>query len=274
MTHVTRTRSENTNMRTLTSIAAAIIVVLCAGCVSAPRTATSETTSSYKRIGVVSVTAQTFSRKHVGLTVFGNELETIDSSSWDIDAKYEEQIAKQLSTLGGFEVVMVPYSRQEFLHVNDLNGPWDAPAFRTPNWGAVEKTIKDYCTKNQVGAIVATIAVEGPDFIGSSNQRIRGAGLYTRGFGDPTRAILHLIAGVALVDCQTGRPVAIRGLASTQEGFPGQILRASPIKPMPVDLSRAPLGQLTEPQLATIKQALILLPEDAWAPTLHAVFGR
>ena len=274
MTHVTGSPSENTNVRTLTSIAAAIIVALCAGCASTPRTATSETTASYKRIGVVSVTAQAFSRKHVGLTVFGNELEKIDSSSWDVDAKYEEQISKQLSTLGGFEVVRAPYSRQEFLHINDLNGPWDAPAFRTPNWGAVEKTIKDYCAKNQVGAIVATFAVEAPDFIGSSNQYIRGAGLYTRGFGNSTRAVLHLISGVALVDCQTARPVAIRGLASTQEGFPGQILRASPIKPMPVDLSRAPLGQLTEPQLATIKQALILLPEDAWAPTLYAVFGR
>jgi len=261
-------------MRTLTSIAAAIIVALCAGCASAPRTASPETISNYKRIGVVSVTAQTFSLQHVGLTVFGNELETIDSSSWDVDAKYEEQVAKQLSTLGGFEVVTAPYPRQDFLRVNDLNGPWDAPAFRGPNWGAVEKTIKDYCTKNQVGAILAVIAVDSPDFIGSTNQRIRGAGLYTRGFGASKRAILHVIAGVALVDCQTARPVAIRGLASMQEGFPGQILRASPIRPMPVDLSRAPLGQLTEPQLTTIKQALILLPEDAWPPTLHAVFGR
>lgn len=261
-------------MRTLTLLLAGVVVVLCAGCASTPRTATPETTSRYKRIGVVSVTAQSFSRKHVGFTVFGNELETIDSSSWDIDAKYEEQISKQLLALGGFEVVRVPFSRQDFLRINDLNGPWDAPAFRTPNWGAVEKAIKEYCAKNNVGAILVTFVVESPDFLGSSNQRIRGAGLYTRGVTNSMLAVLHLISEVALVDCQTAQPVAIRGLATTQDGFPGQILRAFPTKPIPVELARAPMSQLTESQVATLKQTLILLPEDAWAPTIFAVFGR
>jgi hypothetical protein len=261
-------------MRGLASLAASIIVgACCVGCASTP-TATKEAISSYKRIGVVSVTAQVFTRQHVGLMVFGNELETIDTSSWDTDAKYEEQISKQLSGLGGFEIVRAPYSRKEFLHINDLNGPWDAPAFRTPNWGAVEKSIKDYCAKNQIGAILATFAVESPDFIGSTNQRIRGAGVYTRGSGDLTRAVLYLISGVALVDCQTARPVAIRGLSSTQEGFPGQILRASPTKPMPVEISRTPLSQLSETQLTMLKDAMIPLPENAWAPTIRSLFGR
>jgi len=262
-------------MRTLVPIVAVVVaVILLGGCATTPRTATPETTSNYRRIGIVSVTAQSFSRKHVGFTVFGNELENVNSSAWDIDAKYEEQISRLLSALGGFEVVRAPYSREEFLHINDLNGPWDAPAFRTPNWSAVEKTIKEYCSKNQLGAILAAFAVESPDFIGSSNQRIRGAGLYTRGVGESTRGVLHLISGVALVDCQTARPVAIRGLASTQEGFPGQILRASPMKQMPVELSRTPLNQLSDAQVVIIKEALIQLPENAWAPTVHAVFGR
>lgn len=256
----------------ITLILAAIV---CVSCASTPRTVSPEATSNYKRIGVISVTAQKLSRQHVGMTVFGNEAEKIDSSSWNIDSKYQQQIAKELSAIGGFEVVQGAYSTQEFLHINDLNGPWDAPAFRGPNWGAIEQPIKEYCAKNQVGAIVTVFAVSGPDFIGGTNQTIQGAGIYTRGFGDSTRhSVLHLISGVALVDCQTAKPVAVRGLASSHEGWPGQVLRASPLAPLPTEVSRTPLDRLSADQLTTIKDTLAELPGNAWAPTIHALLGR
>ena len=263
-------------MQRLISIIAVILVTaLNAGCASIPKTATAEATSSYKRIGIISVTAQSFSRQHVGLTVFGNEQEKIDSSSWEIDSKYEQQVLKELSSLGGFEVVLGTYSRSEFLHINDLNGPWDAPAFRGPNWGAIERPVKDYCATNKINAILVAFAGSGPDFLGGTNQMIGGAGIYTRGFGDYTRvSVLHLISGVALVDCQTAKPVAVRGLASLQDGWPGQILRASPLTPMPLEVSRTPLDRLSEPQVASIKTTLAELPASAWAPTIRAIFGR
>jgi len=196
--------------------------------------------------------------------MFGNELEQIDSSSWDIDSKYEQQIATELSSLGGFEVVQGAYSRPEFLHLTDQN--------RGPNWNAVEIPIKGYCAKNQVGAILATFAVNGPDFIGGTNQFLRGAGFYVRGTN--AQSYLHLISGVALVDCQTAKPIAVRGLASLRDGFPGQILRASPLKAAPLEVARAPLKQLTEAQVATIRSELVELPKKSWAPTLRAIFGK
>jgi hypothetical protein len=261
--------------RPLTRIAVAFIALFCAGCATTPRTATPEAISGYKRIGVISVAAYSFSRLHVGFTVFGNEQEKIDSSTWSVDSSYEQQLATVLSNLGGFEVVIGEYSRSDFLRIYELNGPWDAPAFRGPNWGAIEKPIKDHCAKNQLGGILANFAVDAQDFIGGTNQYVRGAGLYTRGFGDSTRhSFLHLISGVALVDCQTAKPVAVRGLATTQEGWPGQILRASPMKPFPTEISRMPLERLSEQQLASIKSSLVELPTKAWEPTIRAIFGR
>ncbi len=231
--------------RLTTTLTVALIIAICAGCASTPNTAAPELVSSYKRIGVVSITAQVFSRQYVGFTMFGNELEQIDSSSWDIDSKYEQQIATELSSLGGFEVVQGAYSRPEFLHLTDQN--------RGPNWDAVEIPIKGYCAKNQVGAILATFAVNGRDFIGGTNQSLRGAGFYVRGTN--AQSYLHLISGVALVDCQT-------------------ILRASPLKAAPLEVARAPLKQLTEAQVATIRSELVELPKKSWAPTLRAIFGK
>lgn len=259
----------------LTRIAATCIVLFCAGCASTPRTAAPEAISGYKRIGIISVATHSFSRLHVGFTVFGNEQEKIDSSSWDIDSRYEQQLANQLSSLGGFEVVPGAYSRPDFLRIYELNGPWDAPAFRGPNWGAIEKPIKDYCAKHRLSGVLASFAVDAQDFIGGTNQYVRGAGIYTRGFGDSTRhSFLHLISAVALVDCQTAKPVAVRGLATTQEGWPGQILRASPMHAIPTEISRSPFDRLSEQQLAFIKGSLAELPAKAWEPTIRAIFGR
>lgn len=256
------------------NITALFAIAICVGCASTPRTLEPEAATDYKRIGVVSVTAQKFSRRHVGTTVFGNEAEQIDSSSWDIDSKYQRQIAGELSA-GGFEVVQGVYSRQEFLRVNDLNGPWDAPAFHGPNWGAIEKPIRAYCTENQVHAIAMVFAVSGPDFIGGTNQSMRGAGIYTRGFGSSTRhSVLHLISGVALIDCRMAKPVAVRGLATSQAGSPGQILRASPIASISAVISRMPLDQLSEEQLGSIRNLLANLPAGAWSPTVRALLGR
>jgi len=100
------------------------------------------------RVAVVSMTAKSFARQYTGLTVLGNEKEEINISDWKIDAQDEEQIRGQLKSDYGFSVVAAAYSETSFAHVNDLNGPWDAPAFWGPNWGAIEAATKRYCADN------------------------------------------------------------------------------------------------------------------------------
>jgi hypothetical protein len=120
---------------------------------------------------------------------------------------------------------------------------------------------------------LAAFAVTSIDFLGGTNQIIRGAGLYTRGFDDSTRlSVLHLISWVALVDCQTAKPVSVKNLALSQDGR--QTLRASPITPVPIEISRTPLDHLTEAQVVAIKSTLAELPANAWKPTIHAIFGK
>ncbi len=206
----------------------ALVIVVCSGCASTPNTAAPELLAGYKRIGVVSITTQTF----------------------------------------GFEVVAGAYSRPEFSRLAYQDGGF--------NWDALEGPIKDYCAKNQVNAILVAVAAYGQDFTSNSHQRLGGAGFFVSGTNIHVRGrgYLHLITIVALVDCQTAKPVATRGLASLRDGLPGQILRASPLMLVPVEIARAPLEQLTEAQIAMIKSNLVELPKKSWEPTLRTIFGK
>jgi hypothetical protein len=42
----------------------------------------------------------------------------------------------------------------------------------------------------------------------------------------------------------------------------------------PKEVARAPLKQLTDQQIAAIKNNLGELPRKSWAPTLRAIFGK
>jgi hypothetical protein len=227
--------------------------------------------SKIKRVAVVSITAKSFSRQYTGLTVFGNEKEEIDISDWKIDAQYEEQIRYQLRNEFGLDLVVAPYSELEFSHVNDLNGPWDAPAFWGPNWGAIELTTKNYCNSNSLDAVLVLAKGKTSDFISGSNQSFGGAGIYARGPMGKT-AVLHLISKVALLDCATAKPLAIRPLAAKQNGLYGEVIRSSPLLPINFDESRAPIQQWSPELKQRIRSNLANLPNPAIAETLKSIF--
>lgn len=258
----------------LTTVVFAIVITGCA--TSTPKAVSSEALPNIKRVGVVSVAAQVFNRQHVGLTMFGNETEKLDISAWGLDAKYGQQLSRELSDVGGYEVVNGAYSSADFLHINDLNGPWEAPAFTGPNWGAIEKPIKSYCAQHQVGAIVMAYALTSHDFLARTNQSIRGAGMYTRGglVGDILMSYLHLMSGVALVDCKTAKPFAVRTLASSQDASGSSMVRSYPLKQIPSELSRTHLDQLTPTQIAALQDMLTELPKNAWKATVRSLFGK
>jgi hypothetical protein len=248
-----------------TTLAVVLITAVCAGCASIPinTTAPPEALARYKRIGVVSTTTEAFSRVYEGL--LSVEREQIDSSSWDIDSKYEQQIATELSSMGEFEAVHGTYSRSEFFRLGyDKSGL---------NWDALEGPFRNYCGENRVDAILVALAAYSGDFMANTHQRISGAGFIV-GFHVPTLSYLHLITIVALVDCQSAKPVATRGLSSLRDGTSSQILRASPVMAAPKEVARTPLKQLTDQQIAAIKNNLVELPRKSWAPTLRAIFGK
>lgn len=244
------------NVRKLSYVVLIGLLVLLTGCATAKLPP--DTVSRIKKVGVMSLTAHELHRGYTGITVFGNEREKQDISAWKVDDEYELQMQSALSKLGLFETVRVPYERKEFYTVYDINGPWDAPAFRK-EWVNIEDRLKEFARKHSLDAVVVVIWRETDDFVASSNQRVRGAGLYARGAGDVTTvAVVHLLSSLAVIDGQTGKPSAVVGLTFKKEISP--------------DLARAEFARLDEAKKAEVRAMLIDLPKDSWEAKFRTIF--
>ncbi len=251
-------------------VAAVSLLAILTGC--ATLRVDADAIAKMKRVGAISLTAHDFQRRHTGLTVFGNEFEKQDISTWKVDDEYDLQIQGALEKLGLFQVVHVSHDRSQFYPVYDLNGPWDAPAFRTPKWSAVEEKLRDFARVNSLDAIVLVIKGEiGDFFTGALGQVMRGAGFYSRGMGDSTGfSILHLVATVVVIDGPTGKPLATRFLTRVQKSWRAD-LKTMPMVDVTSDLSRLKFNELTAANIADVRSKLIELPKDTWEPTFRAM---
>lgn len=260
----------NRPVKTPNIATSALSLLFLAGCATQQTRISDDVASKINRVAVISMTAKTFTRQYTGLTVFGNEKEEIDISDWKIDAQYEEQIREQLKKGYGFDAVAAPYSEADFSHVNDLNGPWDAPAFWGPNWDAIEAATKSYCASNSLDAVFVLARTKTSDIIAGTNQFFGGAGIYSRGPMGKT-AVLHLISKMALLDCATAKPLAVRHLANKQDGLRGTITRSSPLSPVNFEESRHPMQQWSTEHKQRIRSALLDLPRSAMVETLRSM---
>lgn len=258
---------------TLTALKAFSVISLTltiAGCAITPAPIEREAASRIHRVAVISFAATKFTRQYTGLTVFGNEKEEIDISDWRIDEQYEEQLAAELGKLPALTVVKAPYSQMEFSHVNDLNGPWEAPAFWGPNWGAIEAATRSYCSTNALDAILIVAKSKTGDFLGGSNQSFGGTGIYVRGPGSSV-SVMHMISKIALLDCRTAKPLAIRTVSTIQSGLPGAIVRSVPVIGLPEEITRSPISQWSSEQKQHVQAGLAALPIRAWSITLRSM---
>ena len=239
-------------IRALMSLAA----VLIAGCATPNPTVSADTANRLKTIGVISVAANTFTRQYVGVTVFGNEREQKNLSSWNVNATYEAQLASAIESVFGAKAVQRSYSPAAFAKLHDLNGPWDAPAFSGPNWSAIEGATLSYCATTGVDAVVIAGRVKTGDIFGRTNQAVEGLGIYSR----RGTSIMHLLAVVGLLDCRTGKPLAARSFSS--QGSP------TPMKRLSEELGRMRIAEWTPEVEQELKKMAIELPDEAWADAL------
>ncbi len=242
-------------MRTIDRrVGAAMLAIGLAACATHPLDP--EVASRLKRLGVISMAAPEFDRVYVAVVVFGSQTETRDITSWGVDKAYEDQIAAAAETVTKATIVRAPYLIADFIHVNDLNGPVDYPLFWDPNWDKVRATAKTYCDANSLDAIIFATRQRNTDFIGGSDQRLDGAGVYAR----TNVAKLYLGTRLTLFDCSTGKPLLLR--------------RATPTKDIPRELAVNPIPQWTTQDETTLRQELIGLPASAWTDMLRDMFAQ
>jgi hypothetical protein len=252
------------------TIFALLLAVVLGGCATVPPPLAPEVVGRIKRISTISVTAEEFTRQYVGVTVFGNEREQKSIAGWATDKNYEEQLGLAAERVFGATLVRAPYVLAEFAPVNDLNGPWDAPAFWGPNWGKIEAPTKALCAKYELDALLVVARRKSGDLFGGSNQFVEGAGIYTR----RSTSLLHLLSIVALLDCRTGKELATRLLVRTTQQPDGKARNGPPTLDLPEELSRIPIPQWTADMDARIRDDLLALPKLAWEDTLRTLVAR
>ena len=151
--------------------------------------------------------------------------------------------------------------RAPLYRIYDLNGPWDAPAFRTPKWDATADAFRALAKQNNVDALLIVRGRTGGDFIGMSNQSVSGLGLYARGMGNLTTASsAYLLADVWIIDGRTGQPMAGVLLSSGHPSFMGGPLeRGVPRAAVGSELTRKPYGQYTDREREQLRSVLVAL---------------
>jgi hypothetical protein len=138
-------------------------------------------------------------------------------------------------------------------------------------WEAIEGAAKDVCATSSLDALLVLGRSGADDFLAGTNQSILGVGFYVRGPGAIV-SVMHVFGELGLIDCQTGKPLALRELARDQSGGRFDNQRTAPIQPVSVEVARQPVDEWTDEGKQEIRKDLIALPAPAWGPTLRSIF--
>lgn len=258
-------------MQALQSLArplgALAITAALAGCVTAPKPLESGAAAKIKRVDVISVAAGEFNRTYVGLTVFNNDKETLPIADWGIDKAYEDQLTAVITAGRDITVTRSPYQRERFVKANEVNRGWDGGYA----WKDIESATRDHCAANSLDALFVLNRSWSGDIFAGTNQSFNGIGLFSRGGAGPTRSYLHAVTTLALLDCQTGQPLAIRLVARTQEGLPGDIARSIPYRSISFSKPKKPISTWTEAELAQMRETLTQMPQSTWPIAVDSI---
>lgn len=201
----------------------------------------------------------------------GNEKDEKDISAWQIDAQYEAQIASEVERIRGVRVVQAPYQVADFMPVNNMPGIYLTGMYEGANWQAIESATKAHCAKHALDAVLLVAQTSVPDFFTGSNQTLSGAGFYVRG---PIRgvSVMHLTSRIGLLDCASGKPLAVHLLARSHHSRSRGGLFSLPYREISEKLSRMPIASWTPEIEQQIKANLIELPVQSWGPSIQSFF--
>jgi hypothetical protein len=242
-------------------IAAAALLTACQTVQPLPK----ETVDRLKRVGVVSQTADTLYKQYIGGIVFENTREPQDIRNWKLDEAYEEQLAAAVRTVLKAQPHVLAQYRSEFAEVNSLNGPWNAPAFWGPNFDKIAEVTRRACQEQSLDAVIVVARWQSEDFLGLTNQKIEGVGVYARS----RTSMIHVLSKLAIMDCKSGKPLAIVPLFKTPERNAwGLEKQRAPNAPMDDEAARKPYSSWSQAEKDNLRAQLSSLPKDAWTATL------
>ncbi len=232
-------------------LASAGLAILVSGCSTLDMPISTDTASRIKRVSVVSLTGDSFIIQHTGFTVFGNKREQKDIAPWGLDSHYEAQATKALNALGGVAVVQVNREGTDLSRL--IAGR--AKGAEYPNWASIGKSVQALCSVNSLDAV---FLVEG------------GSPAVYSQITKPTRLVRPL--QISLIDCVTGRPLAVQQVGRPTTTQWGGTFRAPLIDELPPSLS--PREGWSAEVSEEIRKRLVDMPAPAWQATITAMLPK
>lgn len=250
-----------------------LTAILLSGCVTPQAPVSRGVINKINRVGVISVAAQSFVR--VGpQTLLGRpaEREVIDISSWKIDDQYEAQVASQLRRLPNVVPVLLPYRRADFLSINEnLTRDFGRVKRGAGNWIAAGKPVGKYCSENSLDGLIIIAERMTNRYPDAAFQIFVGAGTYA-GVQDSGVAVIYLVAQMALFDCHTSSPLAVRWVASNKNEWTSAPIEFLPIFPVSADIAGTTMLDWSAQKFHEIKTRLVSVPASAWESTVRSMF--
>jgi hypothetical protein len=231
-----------------------IFLISLTGCATGPRQITTDEVARIKRFSVISVVADTFTRQYVGLTVFGNEKEEKSIGDLGTDDAYQGQLGAAAQQALGSTYVRTVFQRSDFTRVNTSDGA---------AWESIQASVRSHCVANELDALFVIAKARVIDVLGGTNQFLYGLGSYARA----GTSVAHLVANLAIVDCQSGKVITARYLAKGATGRATTPWRP-PTAQIGEELSRTKFAEWTPDNAARLRPIVEDIAVDSWQSTL------
>jgi hypothetical protein len=227
------------------------------------------------RVAVLSVMTPRFTQQNVGITVFGNEHVVLDAGALGLDADYQRVLEDSLRRTTRYEVVHVDYMPDDYAAIYQFAGPWEAPAFMTPNFDRIADRLRETAAREKVDTIVVLAGRAMSDVYTQSNQTLFGLGIYTRTFGSRTGVSnVHLMGTLHAVSGATGKPTAAVPYLRPRTGGAFEWRASIPSVMLDSSVSRTRYAVMTDAQKQMLKeQAITLVSASAADDSLGRLFG-
>lgn len=242
----------------------ALGIMLLAGCASKPVSLSENQKESLERVAVISVAGDRLIRKHIGLFIFNDKETPMNVREWKLDRYYEDQVSAAIKNIVQLDVVSAQFERSELLRVYDLTGPWDATAFRKPNWDKVAPMLSNITTRNDLDGIFLLLRSESSESVGARNEFLNGLGIVSH-FGEQTA---YLRGTLYFIDGASGGPAGNTEVTKVYESV------NRPDASLPEGVYDKPLEQMSASERKQLKEIFRgLFDDDVAQATVMRLMG-
>lgn len=239
-------------------IAFIIVAIVVSGCQSYKSTTFDE---NPKRVGVISLMGSEVGLYHRGMTIFGNQVNSVEIEGVDLNDIFQEKIGEALQY--GYEPVDLDFNQEEMFALLNKDKPasFSSFMFGENRFMYLEEGLKTISSENDLDAIVLMAPVKAAI---QSADVPEGVSIYSAGHnGKVSKSWAGVHAILVLIDGSNGRKVRSKVLRG-EVGFGGNYFLASPLMDIrEYELADVTVREVTEEDKKRMEEIFSAIPEQS-----------